>query len=151
MLHIQLQMCYIYNCKCAINRIANVLQIQLESWYKYNIYVYQLMQSLFSIKSWEGLKTNIVYYKYNYKCATNIIANVLQIQLQIWYKYNTTAFQYNHSFGFQKPMKVKVVEWGWKKWNEHDLMHIYHQQCEIIQKIEWNNSNGQIHCFHYVR
>ena len=25
-----------------------------------------------------------------------------------------TAFQYNHSFGFQKPMKVKVVKWGWK-------------------------------------
>ena len=64
---------------------------------------------------------------------------------------NMTAFQYNHSFGFQKPMKVKVVKWGWTKWNEHDLMHIYHKQCEIIQKIEWNSSNGQIHCFHYVR
>ena len=64
---------------------------------------------------------------------------------------DTTAFQYNHSFGFQKPMKVKVVKWGWKKWNEHDPMHIYHKQCEIIQKIEWNSSNGQIHCFHYVR
>ena len=62
-----------------------------------------------------------------------------------------TAFQYNHSFGFQKPMKVKVVKWGWKNWNEHDLMHIYHKQCEIIQKIEWNSSNGQIYCFHYVR
>ena len=23
---------------------------------------------------------------------------------------NKTAFQYNHSFGFQKPMKVKVVK-----------------------------------------
>ena len=67
------------------------------------------------------------------------------------YVIHMTAFQYNHSFGFQKPMKVKVVKWGWKKWNEHDLMHIYHKQCEIIQKIEWNSSNGQIHCFHYVR
>ena len=67
-----------------------------------------------------------------------------------WFIY-TTAFQYNHSFGFQKPMKVKVVKWGWKKWNKHDMMHIYHKQCEIIQKIEWNSSNGQIHCFHYVR
>ena len=62
-----------------------------------------------------------------------------------------TAFQYNHSFGFQKPMKVKVVNWGRKKWNKHDLMHIYHKPWEIIQKIEWNSSNGQIHCFHYVQ
>ena len=62
-----------------------------------------------------------------------------------------TAFQYNHSFGFQKPMKVKVVKWGRKNWNDHDLMHIYHEQCEIIQTIEWKGSNGQIHCFHYLR
>ena len=27
------------------------------------------------------------------------------------------------------------------------LMHIYHKQCEIIQKIRWKSSNGQIHCF----
>ena len=66
------------------------------------------------------------------------------------WQYNT-AFQYNHSFGFQKPMKVKVVKWGWKKWKGHDLMHICHKQCEIIQKIAWNSSNGQIHCFHYLR
>ena len=28
----------------------------------------------------------------------------------ITYFYPKTAFQYNHSFGFQKPMKVKVVK-----------------------------------------
>ena len=61
--------------------------------------------------------------------------------LQHWYMsylslaYNTTAFQCIHLFGFQKPMKVKVVKWGRKNWNEHDLMHIYHKQCEIIQKL----------------
>ena len=71
--------------------------------------------------------------------------------LTLNHKPHMTAFQYNHSFGFQKPMKLKVVKWGWKNWNEHDLMHIFHKQCEIIQKIEWNSSNGQIHCFHYVR
>ena len=38
------------------NYKSNVLQIQLQTWYKYNTYVYQLMQSLFSIKSLEGLK-----------------------------------------------------------------------------------------------
>ena len=73
---------------------------------------------------------------------------VLQNFIQIPYM---TAFQNNHSFWFQKPMKVKVVKWGKKKWNEHDLMHIYHKQCEIIQKIEWNSSNDQIHYFHYMR
>ena len=78
--------------------------------------------------------------EYIWKCDTSVI-----------HQKPRTAFQYNHSFGFQKPMKVKVVKWGWNKWNEHDLMHIYHKQCEIIQKIEWNSSNGQIHCFHYVR
>ena len=33
-----------------------------------------------------------------------------------------TRSQHNHWFGFQKPMKVKVVKWVRKKWNEHDLM-----------------------------
>ena len=31
-------------------------------------------------------------------------------------------------------MKVKVVKWCRKKWNEHNLMYIYHKQCEIKQK-----------------
>ena len=44
-------------------------------------------------------------------------------------------------------MKVKVVKWCRKKWNEHNLMYIYHKQCEIKQKIQWNSSNGQIQPF----
>ena len=31
-------------------------------------------------------------------------------------------------------MKVKVVKWCRKKWNKHNLMYIYHKQCEIKQK-----------------
>ena len=31
-------------------------------------------------------------------------------------------------------MKVKVVKWCRKKWNEHNMMYIYHKQCEIKQK-----------------
>ena len=38
-----------------------------------------------------------------------------------------------------------------EKWNEHNLMYIYHKQCEIMQKIQRISSNGQFHCFHYVR
>ena len=36
---------------------------------------------------------------------------------------------------------------GPKKWYEHNLMYIYHKQCEIMQKFQWNSSNGQLHWF----
>jgi len=48
-------------------------------------------------------------------------------------------------------VKVKVVKWCRKKWNEHNLMYICHQQCEIMHKFQRNSSNGQFDCFHYVR
>ena len=44
-------------------------------------------------------------------------------------------------------MKVKVAKWCRKKWNEHNLMYIYHKQCETKQKNQWNSSNGQLHWF----
>ena len=50
-----------------------------------------------------------------------------------------------------KWVKVKVVKWCQKKWNEHNLMYICHKQCEIMHNIQRNSSNGQFHCFHYVR
>ena len=50
-----------------------------------------------------------------------------------------------------RPLKLKVVIRCRKKWNEPNLMYIYHLQCEKMQKIQWNSSNGQFHCFHYVR
>ena len=43
--------------------------------------------------------------------------------------------------------KLKVVKWGFKKWNQHILMYIYAKQCEILQKNRWKSSNGQNHCF----
>ena len=51
------------------------------------------------------------------------------------------------SYHHTRPMKVKVVKWCRKKWNEHNLMTIYHKQCEIKQKIQWNSSNGQLQPF----
>ena len=33
-----------------------------------------------------------------------------------------------------KGVKVKVVKWGFKKWNQHILVYIYAKQCEIQQK-----------------
>ena len=42
---------------------------------------------------------------------------------------------------------MKVVKWCRKKWNEHNMMYIYHKQCKIKQKNRWNSSNGQIHWF----
>ena len=50
-------------------------------------------------------------------------------------------------FESQSWVKVKVVKWCRKKWNEHNLIYIYHKQCEIMQKIQWNSSNGQLHWF----
>ena len=50
-------------------------------------------------------------------------------------------------FQSRKWVKVKVVKLCFKKWNGHILMHIYHIQCEFIQKNQWKGSNGQIHCF----
>ena len=38
------------------------------------------------------------------------------------------------SFESQSRMKVKVVKWCRKKWFDHNLMYIYHKQCEILQK-----------------
>ena len=46
-----------------------------------------------------------------------------------------------------KTMKVKVVKWCRKKWNKPNLMYIYHKQSEIMQKNQWNSSNGQLHWF----
>ena len=59
----------------------------------------------------------------------------------------TTQSQLVWSFESQNWVKVKVVTWCWKKWNKHNLMYIYHKQCEIKQKIQWNSSNGQLHWF----
>ena len=43
------------------------------------------------------------------------------------------------SFESQSWVKVKVVKWC--------LVYIYHQQCEILQKILWNSSSGQFQWF----
>ena len=47
----------------------------------------------------------------------------------------------------QRWTKMKVVKWCWNKWNGHILVHIYHKQCEFIQKIRWKGSNGQLQWF----
>ena len=35
-------------------------------------------------------------------------------------------------------MKVKVVKWCQKKWNEHNLMYVCHKQYEIMHNIQRN-------------
>ena len=35
-----------------------------------------------------------------------------------------------------------------EKINELLLMYIFHKQCEIMAKIQWNSSNYQLHWFH---
>ena len=46
-----------------------------------------------------------------------------------------------------RTQKLKVAKRCWKQWNKHNLMYIYHKQCENMQKIQWKSSNGQIQCF----
>ncbi len=58
-----------------------------------------------------------------------------------------TRTQINDTFLFQNRVKVKVVGEVSEKWNKPNLMYIYHKQCEIMQKIQWNSSNGQLHWF----
>ena len=75
-----------------------------------------------------------------------IIANISSIY---WYAriQHTTRSRLMSWFQSRKWVKVKVVKLCFKKWNGHILMHIYHIQCEFIQKNQWKGSNGQIHCF----
>ena len=40
-------------------------------------------------------------------------------------------------------LNVKVVKWCRRKWNNHNLMFIYHIQCQNMPKIQWNSSNDQ--------
>ena len=42
------------------------------------------------------------------------------------------------------PIHVKVVKWCRKEWNEHNLMYIYQKQCEIMQKIQFEQLNRPI-------
>ena len=35
-----------------------------------------------------------------------------------------------------RTQKLKVANWCWKQLNEHNLMYIYHKQCENMQKIQ---------------
>ena len=46
-----------------------------------------------------------------------------------------------------RTQKLKVAKRCWKQLYEHNLMYIYHKQCENMQKIQWKSSNGQIQCF----
>ena len=47
---------------------------------------------------------------------------------------NKTQSQLVWSFESQSRVKLKVVKWCRKKWFDHNLMYIYHKQCEILQK-----------------
>ena len=76
-----------------------------------------------------------------------IRANDDQMRGQIMHKFSKTRSRLMSWFQSRKWVKVKVVKLCFKKWNGHILMHIYHKQCEIIQKIRWKSSNGQFHCF----
>ena len=60
---------------------------------------------------------------------------------------NKTQSQLVWSFESQSRVKVKVVKWCRKKWFDHNLMYIYHKQCEIMQKNQWNTSNGQLYWY----
>ena len=71
------------------------------------------------------------------------ISSAISLNVQ----HNATQSQLVWSFKSQSWVKVKVVKLCWKKWNEYNLMYIYHKQCEILQKIHWNSSNVQFQWF----
>ena len=55
--------------------------------------------------------------------------------------------QIDHSGLYISRVKVKVVKWCRKKWFDHNLMYIYHKQCEILQKNHRSSSNIQFQWF----
>jgi len=79
----------------------------------------------------------VTYLRY-----VNIIWNLDKHIFQFWHMTGSRLMSW-----FQSRKWVKVVKLCFKKWNGHILMHIYHIQCEFIQKNQWKGSNGQIHCF----
>ena len=58
-----------------------------------------------------------------------------------------TRFENEVRIYCQSRKNLKVVKWGWKLWNGHILVYIYHKQCGIKQKNQWKSSNGQLQCF----
>ena len=60
----------------------------------------------------------------------------------------TTQCQDEFRIPSGRTQKLKVAKWCWKQQNEHNLIYIYHKQCENMQKIQWKCSNGQIQCFY---
>ena len=52
---------------------------------------------------------------------------------------------YVHTLLSQDGHLWKYPESGCNRWNIINIIHIYVVQCEIMQKIWWKSSNGQIH------
>ena len=81
-----------------------------------------------------GFLWNVIEMKFRSsygECWLRLFSYMTQSQL-VW------------SFESQSRVKVKVVKLCRKKWFDHNMMYIYHKQYEILQKIIWNSSNGQL-------
>ena len=117
-------------------------------------------------KNWQLFIQKIIHLEKNGNCSFKKLFNNKKIIQQNIHSKNLKIIHSKKLFIFWKnwlsprailtkqsgrPLKLKVVIRCRKKWNEPNLMYIYHLQCEKMQKIQWNSSNGQFHCFHYVR
>ena len=68
--------------------------------------------------------------------------------IESWARLDMTQCQDEFRIPSGRTQKLKAAKWCWKQQNEHNLMYIYHKQCENMQKIQWKCSNGQIQCFY---
>ena len=77
-------------------------------------------------------------------CEYMWMSSLILLKISILHRTHCEVMDGSHS---RSRSKLKVVKWGFKKWNQHILMYIYAKQCEILQKNRWKSSNGQNHCF----
>ena len=60
----------------------------------------------------------------------------LQLQIPFVASYDKTQCQDEVRILYGRTQKLKVAKRCWKQLNEHNMMYIYHKQCENMQKIQ---------------
>ena len=96
--------------------------------------------------NWNGLKGHAVYWLHRTQLPITILV-LLVLPITSFFLKITTQCQDEVRILSGRTQKLKVAKQCCKQLNEHNLMYIYHKQCENMQKIQWKSSNGQIQCF----
>ena len=74
-----------------------------------------------------------------YQCSNNLVfdyfcVNYLATKCSCFHVRTQCQDEFRILSG--RTQKLKVAMWCWKQQNEHNLMYIYHEQCENMQKMK---------------